>query len=646
MTTPTPALSAATNSSAWLRPPVVILLLIALWAFAYLPELGARDFRLEEGRRATPAWEMLHTGDFLVPRLYGQIYLSKPPLYFWLVAGAKSVLGGPSDENAARWQWATRLPSALGALLGAFILLAFARRTLPWHARILAALAWLASATLLDKGTLGEIDAPLSSLVLLSLALWYDPFDRDPSTTRPTLAHWTASGLVMALAVLLKGPGGPLEFYPMIGLFLLWHAGLRKTARCLLSPAHLLFILLSAAPTLLWVALLLARTHLSLHDLTHIWGEQTALDEIGVMRPQAYAERFPWSRYATFLPELFTMTLPWSLWALAALLPPVARWAGLLSSPGNPSPPPPRITALYRFAAAGILGITVIFYLYPGAQTRHMMAVAFPITLMAALLIASPRAAEKLRPLAPALATASGIMAIIPAIAGFVALAAALFLPKAHGLVPIAATIAAAGLLITLLAIRNANRIPTLQQATWVGITLSLTVLAGRAAAAAVFLPIKAPSDITAIDHRQIDALLDPALPAYTTKTFTTRRGDGYYNILFYVHLRTAATGGLHALPAWTFTPALPPPPAKASASAPASPTTAPVLSMPCSLLGSPDELSTVADRFSASLQPQGTIGVAGRDPPPILTARLSIYKDRPSTAPPDPAPAPHTSPR
>src|SRR4051812_26374715 len=70
-----------------------VLILVGAWALAYLPNLGIRPLRLEEGRRATPAREMLASGDFVRPTLYGDTYLNKPPLYYWLVAAAGSVLG-------------------------------------------------------------------------------------------------------------------------------------------------------------------------------------------------------------------------------------------------------------------------------------------------------------------------------------------------------------------------------------------------------------------------------------------------------------------------------------------------------------------------------------------------------------------------
>ena len=69
-----------------------VFVLIAVWALAYLPNLGMRTLRLEEGRRATPAREMLANDDFVRPTMYGETYLSKPPIYFWIVAVIGSIL--------------------------------------------------------------------------------------------------------------------------------------------------------------------------------------------------------------------------------------------------------------------------------------------------------------------------------------------------------------------------------------------------------------------------------------------------------------------------------------------------------------------------------------------------------------------------
>src|SRR5437763_3340633 len=103
-----------------LRSRVFLWVIIPLlWALAYLPQLGVRDLRLEEGRRAQPALEMLRSGDFITPRLYGEPYLNKPPLFFWVVAVNAKVQGEINNLT-------TRIPSVLAVLGGWFLVLLFA----------------------------------------------------------------------------------------------------------------------------------------------------------------------------------------------------------------------------------------------------------------------------------------------------------------------------------------------------------------------------------------------------------------------------------------------------------------------------------------------------------------------------------------
>src|SRR5690606_35442575 len=85
---------------------LVIMLLAGLVLFTNL------DYPLiepDEGRYAEIMREMAVTGDLLVPRLYQEAYLDKPPLFYW--CGALSVMLFGPDE------WAVRLIPAGAAWL-------------------------------------------------------------------------------------------------------------------------------------------------------------------------------------------------------------------------------------------------------------------------------------------------------------------------------------------------------------------------------------------------------------------------------------------------------------------------------------------------------------------------------------------------
>ena len=80
-------------------------LLVLLCAGAYLPRLDYLTIRGEETRRARVAYEMLESGDWIVPRQQGEVYLSRPPLGNWLIA-LVGIIRGQIDLVAVR------LPSA------------------------------------------------------------------------------------------------------------------------------------------------------------------------------------------------------------------------------------------------------------------------------------------------------------------------------------------------------------------------------------------------------------------------------------------------------------------------------------------------------------------------------------------------------
>ena len=54
-----------------------IAFLCLIWAMIYLTLLGSQELRGEEARRILPAQEMLDTGDWVVPRIAGEVYSNK-----------------------------------------------------------------------------------------------------------------------------------------------------------------------------------------------------------------------------------------------------------------------------------------------------------------------------------------------------------------------------------------------------------------------------------------------------------------------------------------------------------------------------------------------------------------------------------------
>jgi len=65
-----------------------ILVIIVIWTVTYLTNLGASEFRSEEGHRVMPSVQMLESGNYVVPYVGTEPYLRKPPLVNWIVAGS------------------------------------------------------------------------------------------------------------------------------------------------------------------------------------------------------------------------------------------------------------------------------------------------------------------------------------------------------------------------------------------------------------------------------------------------------------------------------------------------------------------------------------------------------------------------------
>ncbi|GAK55424.1 hypothetical protein U27_02257 [Candidatus Vecturithrix granuli] len=95
-------------------PHVLLLLIVCAIVFGF--KLGDYDFwgRHGEARRAEVSREMVVSGNWLVPHLNGEPFVTKPPLYYW-AAAAMFELTGRFDELSAR------IPSVIAGTLGVFV---------------------------------------------------------------------------------------------------------------------------------------------------------------------------------------------------------------------------------------------------------------------------------------------------------------------------------------------------------------------------------------------------------------------------------------------------------------------------------------------------------------------------------------------
>lgn len=220
------------------RPVFTVVGPAAVTVVAFIGGIAFGPLAGTEGLRAMVGHQMLQQGHWLVPRLYGAIYMRKPPLHPWTLAVTEAVTG-----TAGQWVW--RLPSVLAAAVTAAWLAWCARRWFGSPAGLVAGFGCLALVPLWAQTTSADIDA-INTLaaVVSATALVELGFG-------PTRRRWAWSlvlGAAFAAMWLAKGPAGmPAVLGVLIGSTLATRRG-----RWLLRPGVWLALLAGLAAFAAW----------------------------------------------------------------------------------------------------------------------------------------------------------------------------------------------------------------------------------------------------------------------------------------------------------------------------------------------------------------------------------------------------------
>jgi len=165
---------------------------------------GLRDpWPADEPRFASLARDMVTSGDWIIPRVGGDLYQDKPPLYFWLMALSYALLGSVRASFL--------LPSLLASAATALLVYDLGRRLAGREAGLFAALLLVSSLHFVLTMRGAQIDPTL--LMLSTLALW--------GLIRhfllgPNWGAYFVGGLAAGLGVITKGVGFlPLLLIPL-----------------------------------------------------------------------------------------------------------------------------------------------------------------------------------------------------------------------------------------------------------------------------------------------------------------------------------------------------------------------------------------------------------------------------------------------
>jgi len=147
---------------------------------------------------AQTAREMVQTGDWLTPHIYGQPQFEKPIFYYWTVATSFKIFG----ES----EWTGRAPTALFATALVFLVWVFASRTWNPRAGFLASLVLMTSLEFCIMSRLMLTDVPLAFFLTAALFSYWMAGQHEDRRN-----FWIALSIACnGLAVLTKGPIGSL----------------------------------------------------------------------------------------------------------------------------------------------------------------------------------------------------------------------------------------------------------------------------------------------------------------------------------------------------------------------------------------------------------------------------------------------------
>jgi 4-amino-4-deoxy-L-arabinose transferase-like glycosyltransferase len=307
--------------------------------------LPARDlWEPDEARLAEVAREMVESGNWLVPRLAGEVYAQKPPLYMWAVA-ALHLSGLP-------WKYAAVLPSSL-ALLGLLLVVPRLARTLRLGTDVGrlggAMLAAMPLAAAMGGGA--RMDIPLA----LAFTACLLPLVRllgvgEPARRGDHLLLW----LLIGIGILIKGP-----------VALAMPLAVTLTAWVVIRPRPRLRPmlvgwgpLLALAPVLAW---LVPATIVAGGDYLR---ELVVTQSAGRM-VESFAHRQPFYYHLLTFP---VTALPWSVVAIIAVVRTLRR----------------RDAGAEGFLAAVIVGVLTLFSLFSGKVVIYLLPIFPAVALLAA----------------------------------------------------------------------------------------------------------------------------------------------------------------------------------------------------------------------------------------------------------------------
>ena len=279
---------AQSRSSYWLLAACVLFVIASA---------GLRPLTLpDEGRYIDVSWEILNSGNWLVPTLDGMPFFHKPPLFYWITASAFKLFG----VNV----WAGRLASMFSAIATIIAIHLFVRKHRDIATANLTAVILTTQPFFFGAAQFANLDMLVASMISLTIVCAADAaiaIEKNQGYKRSLAAAYVFA----ALGVLAKGLIGLLLPAVIVFAWLTLNKKLGIFLRLLNLPLMGLFLLL-AAPWFLTMQWMFPE----FIDYFFVYQHFRRFAETG------FNNQLPFWFY---VPVLLLFTLPWSLWCVGSI---------------------------------------------------------------------------------------------------------------------------------------------------------------------------------------------------------------------------------------------------------------------------------------------------------------------------------------
>lgn len=317
-----------------------IYFLVVFGIICYLYNIGGWDlWAPDEPRFGQIPKEMIQSGNYMVPHLNGKPYSDKPPLNFWETALVSKVFfNGKVDE------FTTRLPSAIAAFLGLFVIFYIAKTL--YNDRKIALLSSLIMGTSIiyfDQGHTAQLDMTVSFWVYVSILAFLLRYKDKTKSAWITYLFWVAA----ALATLSKGPPGIIVAFGTVATFLISNKEFKQKIK-IINPIS--GFLVFAAMMLVWL-IPAVKGGDSSYSSDLLWTQTV----VRYLHPVQHNQPI-WY----YLEYIITDYAPWSLFL------PFAIWFGYKNKKNDPN------YLNFKFNMCWLLFTLVFFTLSPGKRSQYI----------------------------------------------------------------------------------------------------------------------------------------------------------------------------------------------------------------------------------------------------------------------------------